>query len=56
MGVLTASTATGQLVFLPVLASLAESYGWRAVSLSVAGIALALIPVVALLMRDGRRT
>jgi sugar phosphate permease len=52
MGVLTASTATGQLVFLPVLASLAESYGWRAVSLSVAGIALALIPVVALLMRD----
>src|ERR1700724_4146117 len=28
MGVLTASTATGQLIFLPVLASLAENYGW----------------------------
>lgn len=52
MGVLTASTATGQLVFLPVLASLAEQHGWRAVSLTVAGVALALIPVVALLMRD----
>ena len=52
MGVLTASTATGQLVFLPLLASLAEAYGWRAVSLTVAGVAVALLPLVALLMRD----
>jgi sugar phosphate permease len=52
IGVLTASTATGQLIFLPVLASLAQAYGWRSVSLSVAGVALALLPVVALLMRD----
>jgi sugar phosphate permease len=52
IGVLTASTATGQLIFLPVLASLAENYGWRSVSLTVGGAALALIPVVALLMRD----
>src|SRR5579859_7115768 len=29
MGILTASTATGQLVFLPMLASFAEAYGWR---------------------------
>ena len=55
IGVLTASTATGQLIFLPALASLVENYGWRAVSLSVAGVALALIPVVALLMRDRPR-
>jgi sugar phosphate permease len=52
VGVLTASTATGQLIFLPPLASLAENYGWRSVSFVVAGVALALIPVVALLMRD----
>jgi sugar phosphate permease len=52
LGVLTASTATGQLIFLPVLASLAETYGWRSVSLAVAGAAVALFPVVALLMRD----
>jgi sugar phosphate permease len=52
MGVLTASTATGQLIFLPVLASLAENYGWRSVSLTVAGVALALFPFVALVMRD----
>jgi sugar phosphate permease len=52
MGLLTASSATGQLIFLPVLASLAESYGWRSVSLTVAGVAIALFPIVALLMRD----
>jgi sugar phosphate permease len=52
MGVLTASTATGQLIFLPLLASLAENFGWRMVALAVAAAALGLIPVVALLMRD----
>jgi MFS family permease len=29
VGILTASTATGQLVFLPLLASLTERMGWR---------------------------
>ncbi len=29
IGVMTASVATGQLVFLPALASLTERYGWR---------------------------
>ncbi len=52
MGVLTASTATGQLVFLPFLASLAVNHGWRMASLAVAVVAGAMIPVVALLMRD----
>src|SRR5271169_2363011 len=52
IGILTASTATGQLIFLPALASLVENYGWRTVSLTVAGAALALLPVVAVLMRD----
>ena len=52
MGVLTASTATGQLIFLPLLANLAADYGWRSVSLTVGAVALGLIPVVALLMRD----
>src|SRR3982750_4523099 len=38
VGILTASVATGQLVFLPLLASLTERMGWR--------IALALICVM----------
>lgn len=46
MGVLTASTATGSLIFIPVLAMLAQRYGWKAVVLAVAGSALALVPLV----------
>src|SRR5919112_142484 len=29
VGIMTASVATGQLVFLPLLASLTEKFGWR---------------------------
>ena len=52
VGLLTASSATGQLIFLPILASLAEHFGWRAVSTTVASVALLLVPLVALLLRD----
>ncbi|MGW7481598.1 MFS transporter [Nonomuraea muscovyensis] len=51
-GVLTAAGATGQLVFLPVLAWLATGPGWRAASLTVAGAALAVVPFVWWLLRD----
>lgn len=51
-GVLTAASATGQLVFLPVLAALTDRVGWRASSLVVAGAALSAVPLVALLLRD----
>lgn len=50
-GALTAATALGQLVFLPWLARLAALWGWRTVSLAVAGVALAVLPIV-LLLRD----
>lgn len=50
MGVLTAATATGQLIFLPLLATLADQLGWRAASLLIAAVAAALIlPVLAFL-------
>ena len=52
MGVLTASTATGQLVFLPLFASLLEIYGWRSVSLTIAAVAAIMIVPVAVFMRD----
>jgi len=51
-GILTAGGATGQLVFLPVVAWLAEHHGWRSAALVVAGGALAVVPLVLLLMRD----
>jgi predicted MFS family arabinose efflux permease len=46
MGAMTASAATGTLIFLPLLAAIAQHHGWRPVVLTVAGCALALIPLV----------
>ncbi|MGH3730093.1 MAG: MFS transporter [Micromonosporaceae bacterium] len=54
-GVLTAAGATGQLVFLPLVAHLATGYGWRTASLAVAGAALAVVPVVLLFLRNHPR-
>ncbi len=52
LGLLTASTATGQLVFLPSLASAATAHGWRSAPLIVAVATLAMIPIIAIFMRD----
>ncbi|HMD01982.1 MAG TPA: MFS transporter, partial [Candidatus Baltobacteraceae bacterium] len=52
MGILTAANATGQLVFLPVLAVIAERLGWREVGLFLAGVALLAALPIALFMRD----
>lgn len=52
MGILTAANAAGQLVFLPLLAMLAERYGWRGVSVSVTLAIAAMVPVVALLLPE----
>jgi MFS family permease len=52
VGLLTASSATGQLVFLPLLAALNDRVGWRVSILVVTGgIALAVVAIT-LLMRD----
>lgn len=53
MGLLTASAATGALVFLPFLAWLTRNGAWTPVALTVGLAAAALIPVVWLLMPDG---
>ena len=52
MGVLTAASATGQLIFLPMLAWLAENSGWRAASLLVSVAALAVVPLVLCFLRN----
>jgi sugar phosphate permease len=52
MGLFSASSATGQLIFLPLLASLVVLHGWRAASITVSAVALAMIPIAALLMRN----
>ena len=52
LGLLTASSATGQLVFLPVLAQLVVSSGWRWAVVVVAAVALLVAPITFLVMRD----
>jgi sugar phosphate permease len=52
LGFLTAANATGQLLFLPLLARLLEISGWRSVALLVAACAAAVFVLVFALMRD----
>ncbi|MGY6270225.1 MFS transporter [Achromobacter denitrificans] len=52
MGLLTASSATGTLVFLPVLAALASSGDWTRVVWTVAAAAAALAPLAWWLVPD----
>ena len=52
LGILTASSATGQLAFLPLTAWLAETYGWR-VALAPALVSCSIAALLALLfLRD----
>ena len=52
IGLLTGSAAAGQLVFLPTFAAVTTHFGWRATVLTVAVVALVVIPIVALFMRE----
>lgn len=51
-GILTAATATGQLIFLPLVAAVVEAGGWRPAALVTAVAALAVVPVVWLFLRN----
>jgi len=51
--ILTASNASGQMVFLPALAWLATAYGWRWAAVAVALVAMLIVfPIVAIFVRD----
>jgi MFS family permease len=52
IGILTAAGATGQLIFLPGLAALVDSSGWRSASWTVSIAALCVVPLVVLLVRE----
>ncbi len=51
-GVLTAGSATGQLIFLPVIAAVTDHGGWRWASLIIAAAALAVVPIVLLFLHN----
>lgn len=52
MGLLTASTATGALIFLPLMAALTTGGAWKSVVVLVSLACAALIPIVLLLMPE----
>ncbi len=52
VGLMTASNATGQLIFLPILASLSESVGWRAALTFVVVVLAIAFVLAALFLRD----
>lgn len=52
IGALTAAAATGQLVFLPGLSTLAMDYGWKSVSITIAIGAFVMVPVIFLFLRE----
>jgi len=52
MGILTASSATGQLAFLPLMAWVVEHQGWRSIVVLVAIAAVIVLPIVALLLPE----
>ncbi|WP_232806859.1 MFS transporter [Geodermatophilus chilensis] len=54
-GILTAGGATGQLVFLPLVAWADTTWGWRSASLGTTAAALAVVPLVLWLLRDRPR-
>jgi predicted MFS family arabinose efflux permease len=52
VGALTAATATGQLIFLPLLSHFAVSYGWKSVSLTVCGASAAVVPFIYFFLKE----
>ena len=51
-GVLTAGSAAGQLVFLPLVGLMVEGPGWRAASVLVSLAALSMVPLTLFVLRD----
>jgi predicted MFS family arabinose efflux permease len=52
VGALTAATASGQLVFLPMLSHFAINYGWKSVSLTVGAAAALVIPFIYFFLKE----
>ena len=52
MGLLTASTSTGALVFLPLFTAMTAAGGWRPVAMAIAVVALIMAPLALLLLPE----
>ena len=52
IGLLSGGAASGQLLFLPVMAGITAHFGWRTTVIAVSTVALLVIPIVAFFMRE----
>lgn len=52
VGILTASTATGQLILLPVLASIIENYSWRPAMGLIVTLSLIMLIIILLFIKN----
>lgn len=52
IGIMISANAAGQLIFLPLLAGLAQHYGWQAVSLAVSAAVATLIPLLVVFLPE----
>lgn len=52
VGILMSATAAGQMIFLPILSNLTESYSWRAGIYVFIGLGVFMIPIIAIWMRN----
>ena len=52
VGVLTAASATGQLIFLPLLSHFAVTYGWKSVSITIAIASFSVVPLIYFFLKE----
>ena len=52
VGILSAGNATGALIFLPLFSRVVQHFGWRTQAYVIAVMALAMIPVILLVVRE----
>ena len=52
VGALTAASAAGQLIFLPLLSHFAVTYGWKSVSRSISLASFAVVPLIYFFLKE----
>ncbi|MCZ8310285.1 MAG: MFS transporter [Magnetospirillum sp.] len=52
IGIFSGAAATGQLIFLPAMASVNSAYGWRITLVCIVGVLCTLLPLVVIFFRD----
>ena len=52
VGIMTSASATGQLIFLPLLGAMAEWYGWQSVALTLGAAMAAVVCLLGLILAE----